>query len=50
MVIVASIIVTFKIAHQAGMNIGISVSFWSIGPFLVAIAEKVCYNVNLTLS
>ena len=46
-VIVASIMATFKVAQMAGMNIGISVSLWQIGPFFIAITDWVIYGVSL---
>ena len=46
-VIVASIMVTFKVAQMAGMNIGISVALWSIGPFFIAITDWVIYGQGL---
>ena len=49
-VIVASIMVTFKVAQMAGMNIGISVALWSIGPFFIAITDWVIYGQRLRCS
>lgn len=39
-----SIVLTFKLAHMAGLNIGIAQSIWAINPFFISILEKVVYG------
>ena len=39
-----AIVLCFKLAHQAGLNIGIAQSIWSINPFFISILEKVVYK------
>ena len=40
-----SIVLTFKVAHQAGLNIGIAQAIWSINPFMISLLERVVYGV-----
>ena len=39
-----AIVLCFKLAHQAGLNIGIAQSIWSINPFFISILEKIVYK------
>ena len=50
-VIIAVVIVwNFRVAHNAGLNIGICVGIFSIFPFLVAVFERICFGTKLTCS
>ena len=50
MAIVSTIIFVMKLSHQAGLNIGITISIWAINPFFVALVEKIRFNNSLTCS
>ncbi len=39
-----SIVLTFKVARMAGLNIGIAQAIWAVNPFLVSILERVVYK------
>jgi len=41
-----SIVLTFKVARMAGLNIGIAQSIWAINPFMISILERFVYNVE----
>ena len=42
--IYATIVFTFKVAIEAGLNIGITQSIWAINPFFISILERVFYH------
>ena len=44
-----SVILAFKAARQAGLNIGIATAIWSFVPFFVAFMERVLYGVGIRL-
>ena len=46
-VIFISIILAFKFARLAGVNIGIITAIWGFVPFLVAFLERVLYKVGI---
>lgn len=39
-----AIVLTFKVARSAGLNIGIAQAIWAINPFLISILERVVYK------
>ena len=43
----ASIVLCFRFAHRAGLNIGIAQSIWALNPFMVAVVERVVWGVGL---
>ena len=42
--IYSAIVMTFKVAKMADLNIGISQAIWSVNPFLISILERVVYG------
>ena len=45
--IYSSIVLCFKIANMAGLNIGIAQSIWALNPFMVAVMERIVWGVSL---
>ena len=45
--IFASVVLCFKVAKLAGLNIGIAQSVWALNPFMVAVMERVVWGVGL---
>ena len=43
--IYSSIILSFKTAKRAGLNIGIAQAIWSMNPFFVSVLERIVYGV-----
>ena len=48
-VIFVSVILAFKFARLAGLNIGIITAIWSFIPFMVAAIERVVYGISIKL-
>ena len=42
--IFSAIVITFKVAKMANLNIGIAQAIWSVQPFLISILERTVYN------
>jgi hypothetical protein len=45
--IILTIILNFKLAHQAGLNIGIAQAIWSINPFFQALIDKFLHQDDI---
>ena len=41
-----SIVLTYKVAHSAGLNIGIAQTIWSVNPFMTSILERFVYKTT----
>jgi hypothetical protein len=42
-----SVLVSLGLAIKAGINLGLVVSIWAIGPFLAALLDLFCYRVPM---
>ena len=39
-----SVVLTYRVAHSAGLNIGIAQTIWSLEPFFVSMLERFVYK------
>ena len=45
-----SIILTFRLCHEAQLNIGIPMSVWTVSPFFISLLEWIFHGKSLTIS